>query len=363
VKVLRASLIIVLLIVISGMPIVGAQSEEDRLQVVATTTLIADVARSVGGERVEVAAVIPPGADSHTYTPTPRDVAQIADADLVLINGMYLEETLVEIAEENARRAPVVVSLGIRVIASGGHHDDDDDEHHHDDDDYHHDDDDDGHHSRVEYIGVLGVDADCEGSDHGHNDEDDQLQDEDHDHGSCDPHVWMDPANVMIWAENIAAALTEIDPDHAEIYAANAENYIAELAALQEELEALVAELPHERRVLVTNHDFMAYFAAAYDFEIVTTIIPGVTTVAEVDPRTLAELIDTLRHENVTAIFAEISLPTDLAETVAAEVGHEVAVISLFSESLSPAGGPASTYIDYMRYNVTAIVEALRDPD
>jgi zinc/manganese transport system substrate-binding protein len=338
------------------MPIVGAQSEEDRLQVIATTTVIADVARSVGGERVDVHALIPPGSDSHTYTPTPRDVALIADADLVLINGMYLEETLVEIAEENARRAPVVVSLGVRVIASGGYHDDDDD---------HHDDDDDGHHSSVEYIGVLGVDADCEGSGHGHNDEaddqhnDDEHQDDDHDHGPCDPHVWMDPANVMIWAENIAAALTEIDPDHAEIYAANAESYIAELAALQEELEALVATLPHEDRVLVTNHDFMAYFAAAYDFEIVTTIIPGVTTVAEVDPRTLAELIDTLSHEGVTAIFAEISLPTGLAETVAAEVGHEVAVVSLFSESLSAADGPASTYIDYMRYNVTAIVEAL----
>lgn len=171
----------------------------------------------------------------------------------------------------------------------------------------------------------------------------------------------MDPNNVKLWALNIAAAFSAVDPANAATYTANAAAYIEELDALETEIAAMIETLPHENRVLVTNHDFLAYFAAAYDFEIVGTVIPGVTTVAEVDPRTLADLIEVVRAENVNAIFGEVSAQSNLAETVAAEVDRDIQVVTLFSESLSGPDGPASTYIAYMRYNVSAIVEALRD--
>jgi ABC-type Zn uptake system ZnuABC Zn-binding protein ZnuA len=347
-----STMFIVLIIALMGAVTVNAQDSE-RLQVIATTTIIADVAQNVGGVLAEVNAIIPPGADSHTYSPSPRDIAIIADADVILVNGLFLEESLLDILDANAPVEPVVVSLGVAILAAG-------------EDDYHDEDHEDEHHHGFEYVGVLGGDAECDVNGNHHDDHDDEHYDDhddehqdDHDHGPCDPHVWMNPANVMIWAENIAAAFTAADPDNAEVYAANAAAYIAELEALQVELEAIVAALPHERRVLVTNHDFLAYLAAAYDFELVGTVIPGVSTLAEVDPRTLAELVEIVREEGVSAIFGEVSIATDLAETVAAEVGHEVRVVSLYSESLSPADGPASTYIDYMRYNVRTIVEAL----
>jgi zinc/manganese transport system substrate-binding protein len=296
----------------------AALAAEPVLHVVTTTTIIADVARSIGGDLVEVTSIIPLGADDHSYTPSSREVAQVADADIVLMNGLFLEESLIDILEANAE--PVIISFGVTVLDADG-----------------------------EIVGVLGEDADCEPGEH----------EEEHEHGRCDPHVWMNPANVMIWAENIRAAFAGADPANADTYAANAEAYIEELENLDAELTELVSELPEEQRILVTNHEFLGYFAAAYDFEVIGTVIPGISTIAEVDPRSVAQLVERIRETGVPAIFAETSLNSDLAETVAAEVGREVAVVSLYSASLSDEDGPASTYIDYMRYNVTAIVEAL----
>jgi len=171
--------------------------------------------------------------------------------------------------------------------------------------------------------------------------------------------VWYDVANVIMWAGNIAAAFAEADPANAEVYAANAEAYIAELEALVEEIEAQIASLPEASRVLVTNHDFLAYFSVPYGFDVIGTVIPAATTLAEVAPGDIITLVDTIREYDVPAIFAEYSVSTDVAETVAREVGREVAVVQLYSGSLSEADGPAATYIDYMRYNVSAIVTAL----
>lgn len=171
--------------------------------------------------------------------------------------------------------------------------------------------------------------------------------------------MWYDAANVMMWAGNIAAAFAEADPANAEVYADNAEAYIAELEALVEEIEAQIASLPEASRVLVTNHDFLAYFSVPYGFDVIGTVIPAATTLAEVAPEDIIALVDTIREYDVPAIFAEYSVSTDVAETVAREVGREVAVVQLYSGSLSEADGPAATYIDYMRYNVSAIVTAL----
>ena len=331
-------------------------TQADRIQVVASTTLIADVARNVGGDLVEVTTLIPPGADVHSFTPSPRDVAIIAEADVVFVNGLSLEEGLLAIIEGNAPSEPVVVSTGITVLSGDIHaHDDEHDDDEHDEEDH----DDEHEHEMAEVIGVLGVDDICDFE--AHDDEAHDHHDEDeHEHGICDPHVWTKPVNVMIWTENIAEAYAVADPDNADVYADNAAAYITELEALNTELAELVSELPEEDRILVTNHRFLGYFADAFDFEIAGTVIPSVSTVAEVNPRDLADLVAVIEDEGVRAIFAETTDSTDLAETVSAEVGEQVSVVELYSESLSE-GEPADTYITYMRYNVQAIVSALSE--
>ena len=272
-------------------------------------------------------------------------------------------------------------------------HDEDDDDHgdeHGDDDDHAHDEDDDhGHddhddmraddmadgvdcddhdaeiaafvgeeegdhdheHARFETLGRA-RDADCSGG-HG------ELDEHGHAHGACDPHLWMDPHNVIYWALMIRDSLSALDHDNEEAYAANAAAYARELVALEADfiLPAL-EELPEEKRVMVTGHDAFGYFAATFEFEIVTTVIPGLTTVIEPSAREVAEVIDVVREQGVPAIFSDIHLSDGLMNVIASETGVEV--IGLHSDSLGPADGPAGTYLGYMRYNVSAVVEALK---
>lgn len=367
---LKRLLIPILLVLMAFVP---ASAQESPLQVVATTTIIADVALQVGGDRVEVVSLVPAGADEHAYQPTPQDIARVARADVVLVNGAGLEEFLATLVGNAAGVQPVVISNGIRVLAYGGH------AHDHDEhaDEEHSDEHADEHAMDEAIIGVLGVDAICEADhdDHGHEEDADHADEahsdehadeahadeehaHDHDHGECDPHFWGDPRNVMIWADNIAATFTAADPANANFYAANADAYKAELEALDAELEALLATIPAERRVLVTNHEFLAYFAARYGFEVVGVVL-GATTLAEPTPQNVAALVEVIREEGVRAIFSEATASARLAEVIAAEAGGDVIIATLYSGSLSPADGPAATYIDYMRYNAQVILEAL----
>lgn len=169
----------------------------------------------------------------------------------------------------------------------------------------------------------------------------------------------MDPHNVIYWALMIRDSLSALDHDHEDYYAANAAAYAQELVALESDfiLPAL-AELPEENRILVTGHDAFGYFATTFGFEIVTTVIPGLTTVIEPSAREVAEVIDVVRDEGVPAIFSDAHLSDALMNVIASETGVEV--IGLHSDSLGPADGPAGTYIGYMRYNVSAVVEALK---
>jgi ABC-type Zn uptake system ZnuABC Zn-binding protein ZnuA len=163
----------------------------------------------------------------------------------------------------------------------------------------------------------------------------------------------------MTWAVNLAVAFSVADPAGAALYAANAEAYRAQLADLDAEIRLLVEAVPAERRILVTNHEFMGYFAQAYGFELVGAVIPGGTTDGTADPQALADLVELIVDEGVPAIFAEVSADTRLAATIASEAGITV-VTTLYSESLSAADGPAASYLDYMRYNAHTVIEALR---
>ncbi|MEL6307970.1 MAG: metal ABC transporter substrate-binding protein, partial [Chloroflexota bacterium] len=178
-------------------------------------------------------------------------------------------------------------------------------------------------------------------------------------HGPCDAHFWADPNNVIIWADNIASALSELDPENADFYTANALAYQEQLRTLDVEIESLVEAIPLENRRLVTNHDFLGYFAQRYGFEIVGVVLPGGSTLAEPSARELAELIEIIEREDIETIIVEASNTSRISDTLAEQVGIET--ILLYSDSLSDADGPTSTYLDYMRYNVETIVDVLGD--
>lgn len=304
------------------------RAQEPTLNVVATTTLIADVARNVGGDLVAVTALLPANADSHAYQPTPGDIVTVAEADLLLVNGAGYEAFLNTLLDNAALAEVVVVSDGVTVREAG----------------------------EDEPGRVLGEETTCE-ADEDHEHEETEAEGE-HEHGPCDPHVWMNPQNVAIWTDNMAEAFAAADPANADTYRANADTYKQQLAALDAEIEQMVSAIPEDRRVLVTNHEFLGYFADRYGFEVVGTVLPGVTTGIEPSPQALTALIELVEAEGVSAIFAEVSANSQLAEVVAQETGIDV-VTTLYSESLSEADGPAATYLDFMRTNAQTIVDAL----
>ena len=284
----------------------------ETLQVVATSNLIADVVANVGGDAIELVALLPTGADPHSYTATPADLRAVNDAALIFVNGLGLEETL----------SPVLDSLdpGIPVVTV----------------------------NRDVSTHTLGDEEDAD-SDHA---------DDDHGHGGTDPHTWMDVANVMLWVDTIADALSAVSPEHASEFAANAQAYQADLTALADEVDAMVAELPVAQRKLVTDHDALGYFAAAHDFEIVGLVISSFSTLSSPSAQQLAALQDQITTENVHAIFVSTTVNPQLAEQIATDLG--IQVVPLYIGSLSDQAGPAASYLDFMRYNTTAIVTALK---
>jgi zinc/manganese transport system substrate-binding protein len=303
--------------------IVPVAAQDSPLTVITTTTIIADIARNVGGDLVEVTSLVPPEADTHAFQPRPSDLVLLAEADVVLANGLGLEGFLNDLIA-SADVTPVFVTGGITPLVYGEH--------------------------GTEEAPICETDSHI---DDAH--EEETPETDEHAHGECDPHVWGNPQNVMLMAQNIAATFTEFDPTHADIYEANAAAYIVELETLDAEIEALFSDIPIEQRLLVTNHEFLGYFADRYSFTIIGTVIPGISTLAEPNPRELAALSQQIRDLGIRAIFVEYGAGTGLSNTLVSEIGEDVQIIELFSESLTAADGLAPTYLDYMRFNAQAI--------
>lgn len=315
---------------------VGAQDAP--LSVVATTTILADVAQNVGGELANVTPLLLPDTDTHAYEPTADDAARVTQADMLLTVGAGYEAFLSGLLENAGGEVnSVEVSRGLEILPLGlvGHEHEEGEE---------------------EHLGVLGEGLECEP--HEHEEEAEQGEEHEHEESVCDPHVWMNPQNVIGWVNNIVEAFSAADPANATTYRANGDDYITQLEALDAEIDQIVTEVPEDRRILVTNHEFMGYFADHYGFEVVATVLPGGTTGGEVDPQSLAELIALVEEEQVPAIFAEVSANPQIAEVIASESGVAV-VTSLYSESLGGTDSPASTYIDFMRYNAQTIADGL----
>jgi manganese/iron transport system substrate-binding protein len=282
-------------------------NEGERLQVVATTNIVADVVQNVGGDLIDLKTLMPVGTDPHTFEPTPQDVAAVADAHVVFVNGAGLEiflEHLMESAGEGVTVVPVSYGLELRQFEHA------------------------------------------------------QKQEGDHHHGEFDPHTWFDPTNVMVWTHNIEHTLSTLDPGNAEAYEANAEAYEAELEELDGWIRERLASIPEANRRLVTDHTSFSYFAHRYGFEQVGAVFPGYSTLAEPSAQDIAALEDTISEFDVKAIFVGLTVNPDLAKRVAEDTGTQL--VFLYTGSLSEAGDPADDYISFMKYNVSAIAEALR---
>ena len=340
----------------------------DRVPVVATTNIVGDVVAQVGGDRLSLYVMLPPGADPHAFRATPRDARQVADAAVVFVNGAGLEAGFLGELIASAEPRLVVdltAHLNLRAMMDvHGHEDEheegeehDEDEHDHDEDE--HDEDEDEHgHDEDEH--------DEDEDEHGH-DEDEHDEDEDehgheedehgHAHGEFDPHVWMDPTLVAVWAEEIAEALAGVDPEHGADYAERAEALAGELHALDAWVRERVAAVPRDRRILVTDHDVFGYFADRYGFTVLDTIITGFSTLSEPSARHLANLREAIAEHGVPAIFVGLTVSSHVAQVIADDLGIEV--VSVYTGSLSEPDGPAATYQDFIRTNVERIVAAL----
>lgn len=295
----------------------------DRPVVVATTTQLADFARVVGGDAVEVRGLLRPNLDAHDFEPTPADLDALARADVILANGLGLEPWLDDAVEASGAEAPVTdTSVGAQVLTGS---------HGHDDEQGHGDEHEEGH---------AGGDG--------------------HDHEGANPHLWLDPENARVMAANVAEAIAAAVPSEADAVAERAAAYDRELEELDAEIRALLADLP--RRQLVTDHNAFPYFATRYDLEVVGSILPSFDSSAEVSAGDLHQLAEAIEAEGVRAVFTEQSLPPDAADALARLV--DVTVVSgedgLYSDSLGPAGSSGATYLEMMRHNAATIERHLR---
>lgn len=306
-----ASLLLTLALILGAC---ATQTEpEPELSIVVTTSILGDVVANVVGDDATVEVLIPLGVDPHDFQVSSAQVALITTADLVVANGLGLEESLLDVLAGAVSDGARVLEIGpmIDPIASSGPiHDDDDDDDDHDDDDH-----------------------------------------------ELDPHIWMDPVRMADAARLIAVELSTIDPG--ADWAARAESYAAELLDVNAEIAAMLMTVPTAERRLVTNHATFGYFADRYGWEVVATVIPGVSTLGAPSSADLAELVRLIEQEGIRAIFVETTSPDVLARAVAAEVGSRVEVVELQTESLNPPGAEGDTLIGMLRSNASLITRAL----
>jgi manganese/iron transport system substrate-binding protein len=288
----------------------------EKLQVVATTNIVAHVVSQIGGDAIHLTGLLPIGVDPHTYVPTPQDVAAVADAHIIFANGANLEADFLPELTQDVEAPVIHISHGIEFREFGEAH-----EHEH------------------------------EGEEHEHEAEGH------HYHEEIDPHTWTTPANVLVFVRNVEHALSAFDPANAQSYAANAKAYEAELEALDEWVKAQIETVPAENRELVTDHTAFGYYADRYGLEQIGAVIPAFSTAAQPSAQELAALEDVIREYGVKAVFVGTTVNPALSEQVAGDTG--IQLVTLYTGSLGPEGSDVETYIAYTCYNTVAIVEAL----
>ena len=295
----------------------------DVINVVTSTSILADWVENVGGDKVQVNHVIPSGTDPHTFSPTPSDIKVIEEADIVFLVGANYEESWLAkltAALPNAEQKLRFLSDGVSLKAYEDSHDDHADEDKHDADD-------------------------------DHADEDDHS---DHGHGEFDPHFWHDPITVVEAAQKIAKDLGSIFKEDQSVFDLNADTYVSKLKELDTWIVSKVDTIPESNRVLITSHETMTYLSERYGFEVSSSILQSLSSAESVTPKELAAITEVIDHHGVPAIFADSYMSTKIEESLASETG--VKVIRLNMESL---GGTTTSYIDMMKENVTKLTDGL----
>ena len=306
--------IVVLLVwltaILSGCGAQGGADKGDltqrKIKIVTTTGMIADAVKNVGGERVDVTALMGPGVDPHLYKASAGDVSRMSSADVIFYNGLHLEGKMAEIFEEMSRFAKVyAVADGVEP-------------------------------NMLERTSAFA--------------------------GNYDPHIWFD---VKIWMQvvrYIAKCLSETDPQSAELYQANADAYLARLQELDQYVREQAATIPQEHRILITAHDAFHYFGKAYGFQV--RGLQGISTVAETGTADVQQLADFIVQHKIPAIFVETSVPPRYIEALQAAVkarGFDVKIGgSLFSDAMGDPGTPEGEYVGMVKHNIDTIVKALK---
>jgi zinc/manganese transport system substrate-binding protein len=271
----------------------------DKLSVVTSITVLADIAKQVGGDNVEVRSLVGPNGDAHVYEPTPQDAQAVTKAGLVVVNGLQLEGWMDRLVAASGTKATVVVA--------------------------------------TEGVPTRKMDEDGQ--------------------EITDPHAWNSAANGAIYAANIAKALAAADPAHAATYQANGAKYEAELKALDAWARSEVATIPQAKRKVITSHDAFGYLGAAYGIEFHAPV--GFSTESEASAGDIARLIDQIKQEHIKAVFIENATDPRLVQQVAKASGAEMGG-ELYAEALSTADGPASTYAKMFRYNISLLVAGMK---
>jgi zinc/manganese transport system substrate-binding protein len=276
---------------------------QDKVKVVASFSILADLVKNVGGERVEVDTLVGANGNAHVFSPSPADARRLADAKVVFVNGLGFEGWLDRLVKASGSKAPIVVaSKGIKPRERHG--------------------------------------------DQGHG----------HDHGRADPHAWQSVANVKIYVANIRDALTVTDPAGTAVYNANAGAYLGKLEALEQELKTAIAKIPADRRRIITSHDSFGYFQAAYGIEFIAP--QGVSTETEASARDVATIIKLIRAKKIAGVFLENVTDPRLLKQIAAETGAKLGG-TLYSDALTDAKGGAPSYVDLIRHNLRELAAAL----
>ncbi|MQB12672.1 metal ABC transporter substrate-binding protein [Agrobacterium sp. ICMP 6402] len=311
-------------------PVLMAQASAAELKVVASFSIIADFAKNVGGDRVEITTLVGPDGDAHVYEPRPADAVAVSKANVVLVNGLEFEGFLKRLIDTSGTKAPVVeLTKGVEPLklseepAGHAHPEAEEEE---------------GHDHKAE---EAGHDHDHEGHHH---------------HGEFDPHAWQSIKNAEIYVKNIAGAFCEVDKAGCATYTANSDAYIAKLAALNEKVKTEVAAIPPEKRVIITSHDAFGYFEHAYGLNFLAP--EGISTESEASAADVAKLVDQVKHDKASAIFVENITDKRLIDQIASETGLKVGG-TLYSDALSAADGPAATYIDMVNHNIQTIKAAV----
>ena len=280
----------------------GDEAPTNKVTVIATTSILGDVVSQLGGDGIELEVMIPRGVDPHDFSPSAQQVAAISSADLVVANGLELEEGLEDVLAQAKSEGITVIEVGEEVdpLPSG--------------------------------------------------------EEEGDGHGAFDPHFWQDPIRMKAAVDVISLGLVTVGVAEANDLAAE---YQDDIDATYAEIVTLLDRIPSERRLLVTNHDAFGYFADRYRFQVIGTIIPGGSTLAEPSSAEIAALVETIIANNVPAIFVENIDSAGLADILAAETGTDIEVVQLVSDALGEPGSETGTYLEMLIYNASAIADAL----